>query len=299
MGSSCECSVSEDQRRHFGARALTAAWLVACMIGFAALVPHAAQASSLDTVTAEPETESCPAGRSMLKRQAKLKDLSRRVAEHAPLRILAIGSSSTHGIGATTPQRAYPVRFAEEMRERFRTKVEVINAGVNGETADATLGRLEERVAAERFDLVIWQVGTNDAMKGGDEEGFSAFLKRGIALVKSRKMDLVLLDQQFFPTMKDPVRYERFVKLVEMAGEEESTPVLSRYKLMKFWAERAPQDLRSMLASDGFHMSDRGYFCLASAMSRAMGDLVIGAPQMANEITPAITASVPRALLRP
>ncbi len=295
MGSSCDCSVSEDQRRHSGARAL----LAACLLGLAALTTLPAQANSLDTATAEPETESCPAGRSMLKHQAKLKDLSRRVADHAPLKILAIGSSSTFGIGATSPQHAYPVRFAEEMGQRFRTKVEVINAGVNGETADATLARLEERVAAERFDLVIWQVGTNDAMKGGDEERFSRFLKRGISLVKSRKMDLVLLDQQFFPTMKDPVRYERFVKLVEIAGEEEATPVLSRYRLMKFWAERVPQDLRSMLTSDGFHMSDRGYFCLATAMGRAMGDLVSGAPQLANEITPAITASVPRSMLRP
>ena len=54
-----------------------------------------------------------------------------------------------------------------------------------------------------------------------------------------------------------------------------------------------------MLSNDGFHMSDRGYFCLATAMGRAMSDLVTGAPQLANEITPAITASVPRALLRP
>jgi len=54
-----------------------------------------------------------------------------------------------------------------------------------------------------------------------------------------------------------------------------------------------------MLATDGFHMSNRGYFCLATAMSRAMGDLVLGAPQLANEITPAITASVPRSMMRP
>ena len=279
-------------------RAFARVLMAACLV--ASVLASPARAASLDDGSAvEAQMETCPAGRSMLKQQAKLKDFAKRVAERAHLKILAIGSSSTYGIGATSPQYAYPVRFAEELTQRFRTKVEVINAGVNGETADATMARLEERVAAERFDLVIWQVGTNDAMKGGDEEGFSKFLKRGIALVKSRKMDLVLLDQQFFPTMKDPVRYERFVKLIEIAGEEETVPVLSRYRLMKFWGERTPQDLRSMLATDGFHMSDRGYFCLANAMGRAMGDLVLGVPQLANEITPAITASMPRTMLRP
>ena len=279
-------------------RAFARALMAACL--FASVIASPARATSREEASAaEAQMETCPAGRSMLKQQAKLKDFAKRVAERAHLKILAIGSSSTQGIGATSPQYAYPMRFAEELTQRFRTKVEVVNAGVNGETADTTLARLEERVTAERFDLVIWQVGTNDAMRGRDEESFLNFLKRGISLVKSRKMDLVLLDQQFFPTMKDPVRYERFVKLIEIAGEEENTPVLSRYRLMKFWGERAPQDLRTMLASDGFHMSDRGYFCLATAMSRAMGDLVLGAPQIANEITPAITASVPRSMMRP
>jgi lysophospholipase L1-like esterase len=279
-------------------RVVKRALLAACLVATVFASPARA-ASPEEASAAEAQMETCPAGRSMLKQQAKLKDFAKRVAERAHLKILAIGSSSTHGIGATSPQYAYPVRFAEELNQRFRTKVEVINAGVNGETADATLARLEERVAAERFDLVIWQVGTNDAMRGRDEESIRIFLKRGISLVKSRKMDLVLLDQQFFPTMKDPVLYERFVKLIEIAGDEENIPVLSRYKLMKFWGERAPQDLRSMLATDGFHMSDRGYFCLATAMGRAMGDLVLGAPQLANEITPAITASVPRSMMRP
>ncbi len=296
LGMASQSMGTEEQRRRASTRALFAAFVVSASL--AGLTP--ATASSLDEgASADMQVETCPAGRSMLKHQAKLKEFAKRIAERAHLKILAIGSSSTFGIGATAPQFAYPVRFAEEMIQRFRTKVDVINAGIGGETADATLARLEERVSAERFDLVIWQVGTNDAVRGGDEDKFRAFVQRGVDMVKSRKMDLVLLDQQFYPTIKDPVRYERFVKMVETIGEEESTPVLSRYRLMKFWGERAPQDLRSMLAADGFHMSDRGYFCLANAMGRAMGDLVTGAPQLANEITPAITASVPRSLVRP
>jgi lysophospholipase L1-like esterase len=287
-----QTGVSEDHRGRTVVRAL----MVACIASTLFAMP--ARAASEDVV-ADTQSETCPAGRSMLKQQAKLKEFAKRVAAKAHLSILAIGSSSTRGVGASSPEHSYPARFAEELQQRFRTKVDVINAGVGGETADATLARLEERVSAERFDLVVWQLGTNDAVRGGDEDAFRSFVKRGIALVKARKMDLVLLDQQFFPTMKDPVRYERFVKLIETVADEENTPVLSRYKLMKFWAERAPQDLRTMLASDSFHMSDRGYFCLAAAMGRAMGDLVTGAPQMANEITPAITASMPRVMLRP
>ena len=295
LGTVSQSMGKDKPRRRFTA----CAGFAAALLGASLLALSPARASSLEPAGTDSEAETCPAGRSMLKHQAKLKDFAKRIAERAHLKILAIGSSSTFGVGATSPQHTYPARFGEELGQRFRTKVDVINAGVGGETADATLARLEARVSAERFDLVVWQVGTNDAVRGGDEDKFRAFVQRGVELVKSRKMDLVLLDQQFYPTIKDPVRYERFVKVVETVGEEESTPVLSRYRLMKFWGERVPQDLRSMLANDGFHMSDRGYFCLAMAMGRALSDLVTGAPQLANEITPAITASVPRALVRP
>ncbi len=187
------------------------------------------------------------------------------------LDILAIGSSSTTGVGASRPEFAYPARLQDALREGLgRNEVSVVNAGVSGETAEATVARLEEAVRGGTVDLVLWQVGTNDAVRGGDETRFRELLGRGIRAALDAGVDIVLVDQQYFPTIKDLPRYERFVGLVADAAAEFQVPVFSRYTLMKAWGAADPAHLRGMLAEDGFHLGDGGYRCMAQVLGDAI-----------------------------
>jgi acyl-CoA thioesterase-1 len=223
----------------------------------------------------------------------RLQRFSRAIRRKAPLRVLAIGSSSTEGVGASSPANSYPARFEAELKQRFKVQdVHVTNAGIGGETAEASVARLEERLKQNNYDLVVWQVGTNDAVKGDDENRFRELLERGLQDAKTAQTELVLLDQQFYPTIKDPVRYERYVHMIGTVAAEFNTPVMSRYRLMKTWAERAPRDMTAMLAGDGFHMSDRGYECLATAMVGAVSDLV-GDTASAAVLTPTTVSDAP------
>ncbi len=199
--------------------------------------------------------------------------LTRKIARHEPIRILAIGSSSTEGAGASSPDYTYPAQLEDELSESWKDGVTVVNAGKGGETVIQTIERLEAVLKGQNFDLVIWQVGTNDAIKGVDEEAFRALLERGISAVKSAGSSLILLDQQYFPTIKDMNRYERFVQAVNNLGQERKVSVFSRYALMQDWNSRSAEELRSMLSSDGFHMSDKGYDCLADHVADAIETL--------------------------
>ena len=77
-----------------------------------------------------------------------------------PLRILAIGSSSTEGIGASGKDKTYPARLGTLLREGLSGRsIEMVNAGIGGETAPQTLSRLKGALVDGRYDLVIWQVG--------------------------------------------------------------------------------------------------------------------------------------------
>lgn len=285
-GASDREGTANGKRRGGAARA---AFLAVCalLLAFVAAAPEAARAD-----------EGCPRAQSMLMQKARLKDLAKRISAKTGLKVLALGSSSTRGIGASSPSHTYPARFEHDLEQKFGGDVDVVNAGVNGETADAAMARLEERVTAEKFDLVVWQVGTNDAVNGADEQAFRAFVELGVKLVKSTQTDIVLLDPQFFPSVKDPARYERYVQIIHDVGGETGAPVMSRYRLMKDWAEKKPEDLRSMLSSDGFHMSDRGYLCLADAMAHAVSDLIAPPAPPRNQTQPAV-ASVPRSMTRP
>ena len=204
--------------------------------------------------------------------------LSAQVAAAAPARILAIGSSSTEGVGASAPAQSYPSQLQSRLRTAWPDEaVDVVNAGIGGETADETLGRLEGAMRSPaKPALVLWQVGTNDAVRGGDEAAFRDMLRRGIALVRRAGVDLVLIDQQFFPKIADVARYERYVRAVSDVGSAAGVAVFSRYAMMKAWADQDPALLAGMLSADSFHMGDRGYDCLAGALSNTLIDAVEG-----------------------
>jgi acyl-CoA thioesterase I len=190
--------------------------------------------------------------------------------QKAPLDILAIGSSSTEGIGATSPANAYPARLEHELETRTGVDFDVKNAGIGGELAARTLIRLKSALKTGWARLVIWQVGTNDALVGIDESLFRATVESGVAAARAAGVPLVLVDPQFTLKSPDPARYERFVEIVDEVGAKDRVPVLSRYAMMKSWGAKGAKTLGSLLSRDGLHMSDLGYRCLAHALATAI-----------------------------
>jgi lysophospholipase L1-like esterase len=210
----------------------------------------------------------CVASRPALATTGQLLRTAQRLRSGGALKVLAIGSSSTAGTGTSSPAFAYPARLAAEIEQRLPAiDVKIAASGVAGETAIQTLARLEREVESAKPDLVIWQVGTNDALSEVREDDFRSLVERGVAAVNRVGADLILLDQQFFPTIRKRDRYERFVGIVREVGLTKRACVFGRYAMMKAWGERSEETLRTMLSSDGFHMSDRGHACMARILA--------------------------------
>ena len=131
------------------------------------------------------------------------------------LDILAIGSSSTEGIGASSPTNAYPARLEDELSKQYGVDVDVKNAGIGGELAVKTLQRLKSALKSGWAQLVIWQVGANDAIVGVNEALFRATVESGVAAARAAGVPLVLIDPQFTLTSPDAARYERYVAIVD------------------------------------------------------------------------------------
>jgi lysophospholipase L1-like esterase len=184
------------------------------------------------------------------------------------LKILAIGSSSTEGIGASAPQFTYPARLKAELTGRFpAAKIDVRNAGIGGETIDQTLKRLGDELDRYKPDLVLWQVGTNDAVSGNsDPEIFHKMVDQGVKSIQQQKIDAILIDSQFYLKIPDTKRYEHYVDLVHTTGDDDGVVVFPRYKLMQAW-NAEPGGVTPMLGPDRFHMGDRGYACLANLLA--------------------------------
>ncbi|QRG05427.1 SGNH/GDSL hydrolase family protein [Xanthobacter dioxanivorans] len=189
-----------------------------------------------------------------------------------PLRILAIGSSTTAGVGASSAQTNFPSLIARRLTEEWgEGKVEVTNAGVSGESAPSTVGRLEAFLSHPPVPhLVIWQVGTNDVIFGGDPARLAQLVARGLDAIAASGSAALVIDQQFFPAISDLARYEAFVAAVDSATSARGVPLLRRYRMMKQWAAQDPTGFRAALSWDRFHLSDAGYACLADLITPAI-----------------------------
>ena len=93
-------------------------------------------------------------------------------------------------------------------------------------------------MSAGKPDLVIWQVGTNDAVINEDEASFRARLLQGIAAIRGAKVPFVLIDPQYYPGVHDVAHYERYVQIIREVGADNGAAIFSRYALMKEWGAR-------------------------------------------------------------
>ena len=191
-----------------------------------------------------------------------------RLAGHQLVRIIAFGSSSTEGIGASSPAATYPSRLQAALAAAWpsRQPVVVLNRGIGGEDADDMALRLPS-VIAEHPDLIIWQTGSNDPLRGVPLDRFEQETTAGIRAIRAAHIDLMLLEPQLCRELDNkPVSVE-YRDALRAIGEAMDVPVIRRYELMRKWLADGVLTPAQMLSPDGLHMADGGYAKLADAIA--------------------------------
>jgi lysophospholipase L1-like esterase len=190
-----------------------------------------------------------------------------------PIKIVALGSSSTYGAGASTPAACYPSRLAEELVRRFPGhRFTVLNRGVNGEDVGNMLARLDTAVIREKPDLVLWQVGTNSVLDGKAVQPHASLLRAGLARLKATGADVVLIDPQYAPKVIAKRSADAMVSLIAATAKAEHVPLFHRFDLMRHWHETEHLPFKAFVSPDGLHMNDWSYACLAKALSLAIAE---------------------------
>lgn len=101
----------------------------------------------------------CGVPEEMISFDRPLPHVAAKIAAGGTLTIVALGSSSTFGTGASGPEHSYPARLGALYADRVPgLKVRVLNLGVGGEEAAAMVQRIDSEVLPAHPDLVIWQV---------------------------------------------------------------------------------------------------------------------------------------------
>ncbi len=83
----------------------------------------------------------------------------------AMMRVVALGDSTTNCVrkAGVTEETAWRTLLAAELAKRLKRPIEVVNAGVDADTAPLAAKRLERDALARKPDWLVVMLGTNDA----------------------------------------------------------------------------------------------------------------------------------------
>ncbi len=214
----------------------------------------------------------CSAPEDVTKLMNPLSRTGKRLAAGEAVKIVAIGSSSTAGAGASSPDKSYPSRLAVELRERFSTSVvTVLNHGVNGEEAADMVKRLDA-VVEERPDLILWQVGANAVLRDTEIPVVRHNILEGLRRMKASGADVILIDPQFAPKVLAKKEAETMVDLIATTAKATNVDLFRRFAVMRHWRNVARLPFEAFISPDELHMNDWSYGCVAKLLAGAIAE---------------------------
>ncbi|QIJ73864.1 SGNH/GDSL hydrolase family protein [Methylobacterium sp. NI91] len=249
---------------------------LAVLLGLSLVSPALGETSGAAPMPAAPATATvealdlslspeCRVPGSKLYTLARLKAVKAALKEKRVIHVLSIGSSSA-GLGASA---SYPVKLENALEQALPdVQIEVEARGLPGEVASGAGERLRSMVAEMEPDLVVWQVGTNDALARVDIEAFGEALDESVQWVKSHGIDIVLIDPVFTESLADDAYYTQMVRTVQDVARREAVPLVHRYAAMRFLSTQRTTEAHML--GRHFRLNDLGLRCMAEHATRAI-----------------------------
>ena len=231
--------------------------------------------------------QQCRASRELLDLNNPLEIARTAVAEDRQLRIVAMGSSSTQGYGASNPKYAYPAQLQIKLEAAMPdVDVHVYNKGVGGQDAPEMVDRMRADVKPERAHIVVWQVGTNSAIRRDPLTKFAEKLRAGIDIGQSLGANFVLMNLQYVPAVVALPDEEDYARVMAEVAKEKGAGLFRRFEIMRSWYNDG-MPYAQFVTNDGLHLNDFGQKCIGKLLSMSILEAVnprrlTGAPKSAH-----------------
>jgi acyl-CoA thioesterase I len=164
-----------------------------------------------------------------------------------PVKMVVLGDSLSAGYGLPAAA-AFPIRLQKSL-ENKGIKVDIINAGVSGDTTSGGLERLDWSIP-EGTEAVILELGANDALRGTDPGVSRRALSDILTRLQARKI-AVLLCGMVAPPNYGSDYAARFNAIYPELSESFGVP------LYPFFLDGVAADAR-LNQADGMHPTAEG-----------------------------------------
>jgi acyl-CoA thioesterase I len=245
-----------------------------CAIAAIVAMAHAPALAETPDLLADPTVRpDCGASPDLTRLDGALDRTALRLTAGDPIKIVAIGSSSTAGAGASSAATTYPARLSVELNRLMpRDSIAVLNRGINGQEVGEMLARLPDDVIREAPDLILWQVGTNAVLRNHPLRPRALLLRKGLRQLKTVQADVVLIDPQFAPKVLAMPEIDEMIDLIATTAQREHVGLFHRFAIMRHWHQVAGIPFDTFLSADQLHMNDWSYGCIAKLLASSIAD---------------------------
>jgi hypothetical protein len=194
-----------------------------------------------------------------------------------PVHILAVGSGSTVGDATgnagpafvfSRPNASFPHQMVDSLRaDRPTTLFDLTVKGARNMTAADMLGLLQEALSKQHFDLVVWQTGTVEAVRGLRPETMRDVLQIGIDAAEQSGADVVIVDPQFSRFLRANTDIGPYESALQQVAAITSAALFRRFDLTEAWATSGQIDLETASRSTRDHTITELNTCLGRALA--------------------------------
>lgn len=213
----------------------------------------------------------CDAPPELVQDDVPLPQVAERLKAKQALVVVAIGGSSTTGRAAGDSDAAYPHQLELALRGRYPgVPISVLNKGVAGETADQMAARMDRDALQADPALVLWEVGTTDAVHGTELDQFAATLQAGVTQLHERRIDVMLIDMQYSPDTASVIDFQHYLDGLHQIGDLTGAYVFRRYDIMKYWSDSGVFNFTDVPKSERRQLASKVYACLGERLADAI-----------------------------
>jgi hypothetical protein len=231
--------------------------LIVALVASIALVHGAAAAET---------APSCDVPESLLPAEIELTRVANAIKEHHRLDITVVGSASSALSGPEGARFAYPAQLELALRERLPGNEIKVTAHIQSRQPTADMAAsMANIVKQDHPDLVIWQAGTVDALRGVEPEDFHNSLDQGLDAIAAGDADAILMNMQYSPRTESMLNVSAYADVMRWVAEQRNILLFDRLAIMHYWSDEGTFDLYA--ATAGYAMAHRVHECIGRALA--------------------------------
>jgi hypothetical protein len=214
----------------------------------------------------------CGVASHLVHADAPLTRVADSIGKTKALKIVVIGTTSSTLPGAGGEALAYPARLEVALRKKLpEVAVKVISLAKPRQTAADMAEGFGKVLRDEKPNLVIWQTGTYDAMRGVGAESFQGTLESAVDKLHAGGSDIIFMNMQYSPRTEAVISVAPYADAIRWVALEHGVNVFDRQGIMRHWSELGTFDL--LTATKSLDTAAKVHDCFGTMLA----DLIVDA----------------------